>query len=54
MLSAVSRRGEPDIIGSGELRHAVERAFAHLHSLKRLAVRRERHLDLHGAFASLA
>ncbi|WP_435862384.1 hypothetical protein [Streptomyces phaeochromogenes] len=35
-------------------RHVVEQAFALLHQVKRLAIRWERRLELHDAFASLA
>lgn len=54
ILPVISRGGEPGIIGLGKLRHVVEQTFAQVHQFKRLAVRRERRLDLHNAFVSLA
>ncbi|WP_335991455.1 transposase [Glycomyces sp. MUSA5-2] len=49
-----SQRKRRDIIGLGSLRWVVERAIAHLHQFRRLAVRWERRLELHEAFATLA
>ncbi|MEU9706863.1 IS5/IS1182 family transposase, partial [Streptomyces sp. NPDC047981] len=46
--------GAPNIEGLGKLRYVVEPTFALLHQFKRLAVRRERHTELHDAFVSLA
>ncbi|MFJ2633929.1 hypothetical protein ACIO6U_18575 [Streptomyces sp. NPDC087422] len=54
ILPVISRKGSRDIIGLGRLRHVVEQTFAQLHQFKRPAVRRERRLDLHNAFVSLA
>ncbi|MEV0192198.1 IS5 family transposase [Kitasatospora purpeofusca] len=54
ILPVISRKGQPDIQGLGKLRYVVEQTFALLHQFKRLAVRWERRLDLHDAFASLA
>ncbi|MEV7124273.1 IS5 family transposase [Kitasatospora griseola] len=54
ILPVISRKGAPDILGLGKLRYVVEQTFAQLHQFKRLAVRRERRLDLHNAFVSLA
>ncbi|MEV7270266.1 IS5 family transposase [Streptomyces bacillaris] len=54
ILPVISRKGAPDIKGSGKLRYVVEQTFALLHHSKRLAVRRERHTELHDAFVSLA
>jgi transposase len=53
ILAVISRRGAPNIKGLGKLRYVVEQTFARLHQLKRLAVRRERRLDLHHAFVLL-
>ncbi|MDX5564970.1 hypothetical protein PYK79_18950 [Streptomyces sp. ID05-04B] len=50
----ISRKGTPNIQGLGKLRYVVEQTFALLHQFKRLAVRRERRLELHDAFLSLA
>ncbi|MDR6980697.1 hypothetical protein J2X68_007439 [Streptomyces sp. 3330] len=38
----------------GKPRYVVERTFALLHHVKRLAVPRERRTELHDAFVSLA
>lgn len=38
----------------GKLRYVVEQTFALFHHFKRLAVRRERRIELHDAFVSLA
>ncbi|WP_336115956.1 transposase [Streptomyces sp. PTD9-10] len=54
ILPVFSRKGAPDIQGLGKLRHVVERTFSLLHHFNRLAVRWERRLDLHDAFASPA
>ncbi|MFE0791159.1 transposase [Streptomyces sp. MA25(2023)] len=54
ILPIISRKGQPDIQNLGKLRYVVEQTFALLHQFKRLAVRWERRLDLHDAFASLA
>lgn len=40
--------------GLGTLRYVVEQTFALLHQFRRLAVRRERHLNTHDGFVSLA
>ena len=40
--------------GLGQLRYVVEQTLARLHQFTRLAVRFERHLDLHEALVSLA
>jgi hypothetical protein len=50
----ISRKGAPSIKGLGKLRYGVEQTFSLLHHFKRLAVRRERRLDLHDALVSLA
>ncbi len=50
----ISRKGAPNIKGLGKLRYVVEQTFSRLHHFKRLAVRWERHLDLHDALVSLA
>lgn len=54
ILPVISRKGQPDIQGLGRLRYVVEQTFALLHQFKRPAIRWERRLDLHDAFASLA
>ncbi|MBJ6613822.1 IS5 family transposase [Streptomyces sp. I4(2020)] len=54
ILAIISRKGQPDIQSLGKLRYVVEQTFALLHQFKRLAIRWERRLDLHDAFASLA
>ncbi|MGQ4718887.1 transposase [Streptomyces anulatus] len=54
ILPVISRKGSPNIKGIGKLRYVVEQAFALLHHFKRLAGRRERRTELHGAFISLA
>ncbi|WP_405736302.1 transposase [Streptomyces sp. NBC_01537] len=43
-----------DVAELHKLRYVVEQAFALLHQFKRLAIRWERRLELHDAFASLA
>ncbi len=53
ILPVISRKGQPDIKGLGKLRYVVEQTFALLHQFKRLAVRRERRLDLHDGLISL-
>lgn len=53
ILPVISRRGVPNIEGSGTLRYVVEQTFALLHHFKRLAVRWERRTELHDAFISL-
>ena len=52
VLPVISRRGHPRIHGPGKLRYVVEQTSALLHQFKRLAVRWERHLDLHDALVS--
>ncbi|WP_434092671.1 transposase [Streptomyces clavifer] len=54
ILPVISRKGSPNIKGLGKLSYVVERTFALLHQFKRLAVRRERRLELHNTFLSLA
>ncbi|MEV7952082.1 transposase [Streptomyces rubiginosohelvolus] len=54
ILPVISRKGSPNIKGIGKLRYVVEQTFALLHQFKRLAVRWERHTELHDAFVSLA
>lgn len=54
ILPVTFRSGSPDIGGPGTLQYVVEQTFALLHQFRRLTVRWERRLDLHGAFASLA
>jgi transposase len=53
ILAVISQRKRRDIIGLGSLRWVVERAIAHLHRFKRLAVRWEHRLELHEAFPTL-
>lgn len=53
IMPVISRKGAPNIKGLGKLRYVVEQTFALLHQFKRLAVRRERRLELHDAFLSL-
>ncbi|EPD54570.1 hypothetical protein HMPREF1211_08226 [Streptomyces sp. HGB0020] len=53
-MPVISRKGAPNIKGLGKLRYVVEQTFALLHQFKRLAIRWERRLELHGAFLSLA
>ncbi|MFD7291544.1 transposase [Streptomyces sp. NPDC059863] len=50
----ISQKGAPNIKGLGKHRYVVEQTFSLLHQFKRLAVRWERRLELHQAFASLA
>ncbi|WP_392957497.1 IS5 family transposase [Streptomyces sp. LN245] len=54
ILPVISRRGAPNTKGLGKLRYVVEQTFALPHQFKRLAMRWERHLDLHKAFVSLS
>ncbi|MFI6550435.1 transposase [Streptomyces prunicolor] len=54
ILPVISRKGSPNIKGIGKPRYVVEQTFALFHDCKRLAVRRERRTELHGAFISLA
>ncbi|MFC7264679.1 transposase [Streptomyces lutosisoli] len=54
IMPVISRKGAPNIKGLSKLRYVVEQAFAVLQQFKRLAVRWERRLELHGAFLSLA
>lgn len=42
------------IQGMGKLRYVAEQTFTRLHQFKRLAVRWERRLELHGSFLLLA
>lgn len=49
----IPRKRAPNIKGLGKLRYVVEQTFALLPSVKRLAVRWERRLELHDAFVSL-
>lgn len=44
-------QGRPNIKDLGKLRYVAEQTFSLLHHFKRLAVRWERRLDLHDAFA---
>ena len=53
-LPVIPRKGAPSIRSLGGLRYVVEQSFALLHRFKRLAVRRERRLELHDNFLSLA
>jgi len=50
----IPQRGRKHIKGLGRLRYVVEQSIALLHQFRRLAVRWERHLDLHEALVSLA
>ena len=54
IVPVISSRGTKGIQGLGTLRYVVEQTLALLHQFKRLAVRFERHLDLHEALVSLA
>ncbi|MFC9330410.1 transposase [Kitasatospora sp. NPDC057015] len=54
ILPVISRRGEPDVRGSGKLHYVVEQTFALLHRFKRLAVGWERRPDPHDSLISLA
>ncbi len=54
ILPVISRKGAPNIKGMGKLRYVVEQTFALLHQFKRLAVRWERHTELHDALVSIA
>ncbi len=54
IVSIISYRGTEGVQGLGTLRSVVEQALALLHQCTRLAVRFERHLDLHQALVSLA
>ncbi|WP_158624215.1 transposase [Micromonospora sp. HM5-17] len=49
----IPRRGRKHIKGLGRLRYVVEQSIALPHQFRRLAVRWERHLDLHEALVSL-
>lgn len=49
----IPQRGRKNIKGLGKLRYVVEQGIALLHQFRRLAVRWERHLDLHEALVSL-
>ena len=53
IVSIISYRGTTGVQRLGKLRYVVEQALALLHQFKRLAVRWERHLDLHEALVSL-
>lgn len=54
IVPIISSRGTKGVQGLGKLRYVVEQTLALLHQFKRLAVRWERHLDLHEALVSLA
>lgn len=54
IIPIISSRGTKGIHGLGKLRYVVEQTLALLHQFTRLAVRWERHLDLHQALVSLA
>jgi transposase len=49
-----ARRGTGHGRGLGTQRRLVERAFAHLHGLRRLRIRWESRDDIHEAFPTLA
>jgi transposase len=49
----IPQRGHKRIKGLGKLRYVVEQGIALLHQFRRLAIRWERHLDLHDALVSL-
>lgn len=49
----IPRPGRKHVKGLGKLRHVVEQSIALLHQFRRLAIRWERHLDLHDALVSL-
>jgi transposase len=53
IVPIISYRGTKGVQGLGKLRYVVEQALALLHQFKRLAVRWERHLELHEALVSL-
>lgn len=48
------RTGKPGIEGLCELRYVVEETFALLHQFRRLAVRRERRLEIYDGLVDLA
>jgi transposase len=50
----IPKRTTTGVKGLGKLRYVVEQTFALLHQFRRLAVRWERHLDIHDGFVSLA
>jgi transposase len=50
----IPHRGRKNIKGLGRLRYVVEQTFGLLHQFRRLAIRWERRLDIHGGFVSLA
>lgn len=50
----IPQRGRKKFIGLGKIRWVVERAIAHLHQFKRLAVRWDRHLRMHQGFVELS
>ena len=54
IVPIISYRGTKGVQGLGKLRYVVEQTLALLHQFRRLAVRWERHLDLHDALVSLA
>ena len=54
IVPVISYRGTDGVKGLGKLRYVVEQTLSHLHQFKRLAIRWERHLDLHDALVSLA
>ncbi len=52
--TVIARRGTEHGSGLGTRRWVVERAFAHLHWLRRLRIRWENRDDIHEAFLKLA
>ncbi len=50
----IPKRKTTGVKGLGKLCYVVEQTFALLHQFRRLAVRWERHLDIHDSFVSLA
>lgn len=54
IVSILSYRGTTGVQGLGQLRYVVEQTLARLPQFTRLAVRFERHLDLHQALVCRA
>ena len=53
ILARLAPRGVPSSARLGRHRWVVERTFAHLNQMRRLAVRYERRADIHQAFLTL-
>ncbi|WP_311677836.1 IS5 family transposase [Phytomonospora endophytica] len=54
IMPIIPRRGTTGIARLGKLRYVVEQTISHLHQFKRLAIRWDKHLDIHDALVSLA